>query len=120
MEQANGPTGRPQPGWYGADPNIGEEAYSQCRRCHEPLGQARAIAPGLEGVVGRRIASVPGFTYSPALKALEGAWTEEKLDAFLENPAALAPGTTMGAIRVPDAENRAALVRYLRDNTTKQ
>jgi cytochrome c2 len=96
------------------NPNAGEEAYGQCRRCHEPVGKARAIAPNLKGIVGRDIASVRGFAYSPALQALDGAWTEEKLDAYLKDPGEFAPGTTMGAIKVPDDANRAALVRFLK------
>jgi cytochrome c len=78
------------------------------------VGASKAIAPGLRGVIGREIASVPGFAYSPALQALEGVWTEERLDAFLKSPGEFAPGTTMGAIAVPDDGERAALVRYLK------
>ena len=45
--------------------------------------------------MGRRIASVPGFSYSPGLKRQTRVWNEAKLDAFLRAPDTFAPGTTM-------------------------
>ncbi|NQX88085.1 MAG: PQQ-dependent sugar dehydrogenase [Halioglobus sp.] len=95
------------------NPNAGREVYSQCQRCHEPVGSAQAIAPSLHGVLGRRIASVPGFDYSPALRSIKGNWDVQMLDAFLDNPSAFAPGTAMAAYGVPDDADRAALIRYL-------
>jgi cytochrome c len=40
-------------------------------------------------------------------------WDASELDAFLTNPAAKVPGTTMSAGTVGDAEKRAAIVAYL-------
>ena len=54
------------------------------------------IGPNLHNVVGRKIASVEGFNYSPALKAKAGEdWTYEHLDAMIHKPADFAPGTMM-------------------------
>ncbi len=87
----------------------GQQLFNmQCKMCHggSPLG------PVLTGVAGGKIASKP-FAYSAALKAKSGTWTDANLDAFLKAPSAFAPGTKM-LIAVPAAENRAAIVAYLK------
>jgi cytochrome c len=84
----------------------------QCKLCHQPAGST-AMAPSLAGVAGSKIASKSDFSYSPALKAHGGVWTDDNLQAFLKSPAAFAPGTKM-MISVPSDENRAALVGYLK------
>lgn len=83
----------------------------QCKMCHQAA--STAMAPSLAGVAGAKIADRPDFTYSPALKAHGGTWTDANLDAFLTLPAAFAPGTKM-PVSVPSDENRAAIVAYLK------
>src|SRR5262249_44474197 len=68
---------------------------SACSTCHGVGGEAGS-APPLSGIIGRPIASVDGATYSRALIAMKGgAWTTGKLTEFLDNPEAIAPGTSM-------------------------
>jgi cytochrome c2 len=103
------------------DPNSGEDIFTQCRRCHESVGKAKAIAPNLKGIVGRNIASRNKYPYSESLKAVEGVWTEENLMEFLQNPQQFAPGNAMGSNAVPDDADRAALIQYLKsDNVDRQ
>ena len=64
----------------------------------------------------RRVASVPDFHYSPALRKRAFAWDAATLDRWLENPGALVPGTTMG-FRVSAAQDRADIIAYLRDRS---
>jgi cytochrome c len=71
------------------------------------------VAPSLKGVVGRKIASLADFSYSDALKAKGGTWTEQALDAFLTNPQAFAPGATMFTTP-PDPADRKAIIDYLK------
>jgi cytochrome c len=80
----------------------------QCKMCHagSPMG------PALTGVAGAPVASKT-FAYSPALKNKGGVWTDANLDAFLKAPTAFAPGTKM-MISVPNDENRAAIIGYLK------
>jgi cytochrome c len=82
-----------------------------CAACHS--FDANRIGPMHRGVVGRPVASVDGFRYSPALSAQNFVWDEAMLNKWLENPPALVPGTAMG-IRVPKAQDRADLIAYLR------
>lgn len=61
-----------------------------CLECH-----SGGNAPNLTGLYDRDIASQPGVTYSDALRAKSGNWTEDNLRAFLRDTQAFAPGTTM-------------------------
>jgi len=84
----------------------------RCGVCHSMTPGARAVlAPSLIGVVGRKAASST-FNYSPALKASNLTWTRANLDQFLQAPGRMVPGTRM-VINVADAQQRAAIVRYL-------
>ena len=97
-----------------ADPGAGEEAFESCASCHAYLpGEPAMIGPNLRGVVGREIASAPGFEYSAALRALGGRWDRERLDRFLRSPKTYAPGTLMDSSGVRDDEERAAIIAYL-------
>ena len=101
-----------------ADPKAGEADVGICKVCHAfNKGGGALIGPDLYGVVGRKIALVEGFNYTPALKAHEGDWTFEKLDAWLTNPAAFAPGTAMAFPGIPDTKKRADVIAYLNANS---
>ncbi|WP_296600423.1 c-type cytochrome [Phenylobacterium sp.] len=80
----------------------------QCKMCHggSPMG------PSLVGIAGTKIGEGT-FAFSPALKNKGGTWTDANLDAFLKSPSTFAPGTKM-MISVPNDENRAALVSYIK------
>lgn len=92
----------------------GKAAFAACASCHVVRpGAASGFGPNLYGVVGRAAGSLDGFDYSEALANSEITWTTEELDAFLANPVAKVPGTTMVAGSVSDAERRAALIAYL-------
>jgi cytochrome c len=64
-------------------------------------------------VVGRPVASLPGFEYSAALEALGGTWTRERLDRFLASPQAFAPGTRMELGGVRNAADRKVVLDFL-------
>lgn len=76
----------------GAAPAPADETLRRngCMQCHSAPG-----APSLGSLVGTDIASQPGVNYSGALMAKGGAWTLESLRAFLSDPQAFAPGTSM-------------------------
>jgi cytochrome c len=100
-----------------ADPKQGETDAALCKVCHSfQKGGPAIVGPDLYGVVGRKIASVEGFNYTPALKAHQGEWTYSNLDVWLKNPQAFAPGTAMAFPGVPDDKKRAAIIAFLRVN----
>ena len=88
---------------------------SLCGGCHTRAdGTHHRIGPDLGGIVGRAVAAAPGFaTYTQALQRLGGAWTRERLDRFLADPQAMAPGTSMELAGMPHAEQRAVLIDYI-------
>ena len=97
-----------------ADPADGERQFRQCAACHVPdQGGANRVGPGLWGVFGADIASHDGFNYSDALQGLEGNWTVDKLNAYLENPRGFAPGNRMAFAGLRSEEDRAAMIAYL-------
>lgn len=84
---------------------------TQCRVCH---GAASTPAgPALKGVAGAKVASRPGYKYSPALTAKGGTWTDASLDAYLAAPTTFAPGSRM-VLKVASPVNRGALIAYLK------
>ncbi len=82
----------------------------KCGGCHSL--DANRVGPAHRGVVGRRIATAPGYAYSPAIKKLAGVWTPARLDQWLQAPQKLAPGSKM-YLTIPDAQKRAAIISYL-------
>jgi cytochrome c len=97
-----------------ADQSPVPDAFEACASCHSyERGEPAQEGPPLWGVVGRQVASVDGFGYSPALKALGGSWDRARLDQFLKDPKAMAPGTLMNLGRVSNANERAAVLDFL-------
>lgn len=105
-----------------ADLAKGEEQHKKCLQCHNfDSGGANMQGPNLFGVVGRPVASHPGFKYSSgkgSLTELGGEWTFERLDHFIERPKAYAPGTAMNFAginsRLTGLQDRMNLIAYLR------
>jgi cytochrome c len=92
----------------------GAQVAKQCQICHNlQEGQGPKVGPDLYGVVGRPVASVSGFNYTPALKAKGGTWTFDALDKWLTDPRADVPGTAMTFAGIKNAKQRADLIAYL-------
>lgn len=93
------------------DAATGQKLYTQkCAICHAP--NQNKIGPMHKGIVGKKIASVPGYAYSAAIKKLQGTWTPAALDKWLANPQAVAKGSKM-VLQVADAKQRQAIIAYL-------
>ena len=66
-----------------------------CLTCHHyGITNETHQAPSLSMILSRDIAS-DDFTYSEALKKLDGKWTPELLKAYIMDPQALVPGSAM-------------------------
>jgi len=95
-----------------ADAVRGEQVYARCLACHA-LAVDR-VGPHHCGLFGRLAGSVPGFAYSPAMKNSHIVWNDKTLDRFLAKPLAMVPGTAMTYDGVPDPQERADLIAYLK------
>ena len=92
----------------------GEKSFAKCAACHKvEKGAPNGVGPNLHGIVGKAVASVDGFAYSAAMKAKGGVWDEATLDAYLENPRKLVPGTKMAFAGINNADERKALIGWL-------
>jgi cytochrome c len=90
-------------------------AQTACGACHSfNKGGAAMVGPNLYGIVGSKIAGIPGYGFSAALKKVGGDWDLAKLDAWLTNPQSFAPGTTMSYAGIAQPKMRANVVDYLR------
>jgi cytochrome c len=97
-----------------ADAAKGAQFAKVCQTCHNfEKGAGPKIGPPLFGVVGRPIASIPGFNYSDSLKAVGGNWTFEALNVMVGNPKTEASGTKMTFPGEHDARKRADILAYL-------
>lgn len=99
------------------DAEKGERVFRKCQACHAVgEGAENKVGPVLNGIVGRTVASVEGFSYSTVLADMgaEGkTWTEEDLAAFLEKPRDYAKGTKMAFAGLRKEEERADVIAYL-------
>jgi cytochrome c len=97
-----------------ADVKKGEADVKVCATCHTfDKGGANKVGPNLYGVVGRPIASVPGFAYSDSLKSMGGDWNFDKLNHWISDPKSMASGTKMAFAGEKDAQKRADILDYL-------
>lgn len=94
----------------------GKRLFMRCAGCHEVVADSKLVktGPNLHGVFGRGAGSLPGYAFSADMKASGFAWDEAKLNAWLTQPTAVVPGTTMAFIGMPDAGERKALIAFLR------
>jgi cytochrome c len=94
----------------------GTMLFRKCQACHDfdPSDHSKA-GPTFWHLIGRRAGSVPGYPYSRALKASGLVWSEATIDRlFAEGPQAVAPGSKMPLQKMPSAQDRADLIRYLK------
>ncbi len=93
---------------------MGAQVFKRCAACHTvDKGGANGVGPNLHAVVGRAVASVPGFAYSAAMRARGGAWDTSALDAYLAAPAKFVPGNRMAFAGIGEPAERQALILYL-------
>lgn len=96
-----------------ADIAAGKKVFNQCKSCHRVEEGANAVGPSLYGVVGRAVHSISDFSYSDAIKGLEGEWTPDRIDQFIAAPRDYVPGTAMTFAGLKDGQDRANVIAYL-------
>ena len=106
-----------------AEKGKAEFTTALCATCHQVgPGAKTLVGPELNGIVGRKAASIADYpSYSAGMKKLgeEGyVWTEENIDKWITNPKAMIPDSIMSLTfaGVPDANTRADIIAFLATN----
>jgi cytochrome c len=97
----------------------GADVFRACVACHTlSPDEGNRAGPTLAGIFGRRIATLPGYNFSPALRELDIVWTPETVSKLFEvGPARYTPGTKMPEQLIGSAADRKALVEFLEEAT---
>jgi cytochrome c len=105
------------------DAEKGKAAFAKCAICHQVgPGAKTLVGPELNGIIGRKIASIADYpTYSAGLKKMGEAgevWNEQNLDKWIADPKAMVPDSPMALAfpGIPDANERADIIAYLKAN----
>jgi cytochrome c len=100
---------------FAQDAAAGEKVFSVCRACHQIGESAKlAIGPILNGVIGRKAGTYPGYSYSEANKNSGLTWDEATFSNYIKNPRAAIPGTKMIFIGVTDEQKIKDLIAFLK------
>ena len=101
----------------GQAPNGKTIFAKRCGGCHSLTADMEG--PKLGGVYGRAAASGQTFSYSEALRNSKIVWGEATLDRWLTDPGKMVPGTDM-EFHVESADERGAIIAYLRENSGRR
>ncbi|MGJ7515661.1 c-type cytochrome [Pseudomonas baetica] len=95
----------------------GAEVFAnECGVCHSvSKGMAGMMGPNLAGVVGRKSGSLEGFNYSQAMRSKNIDWQAENIEQLITQPQAYVPGTYMPYMGLASADDRQAVVCYLKE-----
>lgn len=97
------------------NPERGAKVYGACAACHSLEPNLHLTGPSLEGLWGKKAASVANFPrYSGALKDQALIWDEVSLNAWLTDPKAFMPGTYMTFRGINDDSVRGDLIAFLK------
>src|SRR5687767_10832231 len=102
---------------YAQDAEKGAVVFKKCMACHTVEGTAKKLGPSLQGIVGRKAASVEGYKYSEAMlaKGAEGVvWDEATLAVYLPDPKKFVPGTKMVFPGLKKPEDVADIIAFLK------
>jgi cytochrome c len=99
------------------DPKHGQELFQKrCTSCHNL--DTEKEGPRLRGVFGRKSASIPGFTYSDALKGAKITWEADSLNKWLSDTDKFIPDNDMN-ISLKNPQERADIIAYLKQLSTQ-
>jgi cytochrome c len=97
------------------DATAGEALFKICKACHQiGEGAHNSAGPVLNGVIGRKSGSYPGYNYTEANKFSGVVWDEATLQAYLLNPRSIIPGTKMNFSGLKREQDAKDIIAYLK------
>src|SRR5258708_12305310 len=94
--------------------DAGEAVFKKnCFICHTVEAGKNKVGPSLNGIVGRKAGTVPGFSYTSANKNSGVTWDEATLDTYITDPRKFIPGTKMTFPGLKDAHDPKPLIDFL-------
>lgn len=97
------------------DAAAGEKVFAVCKACHQVGETAKsAVGPVLNGVVGRKAGTFPGYAYSDGNKNSGLTWDEPTFREYIRDPKAKVPGTKMIYAGLKDEQRISDLLAYLK------
>ena len=92
----------------------GKTVFARCAICHNvEKDGGNGVGPNLFGIVGRKSATVDGFSYSGPMKAANIVWTDDNLAKWIAAPAKMIPGTKMAFGGIAQKSQIDDVVAYL-------
>jgi cytochrome c len=88
--------------------------FERCSACHAVTEASSEQGPSLLGVFGRAAGSREDFRYSRPMTRSGIIWDETTLDAFLQAPDEVIPGTRMPFEGIASDAERVAIIEYLK------
>lgn len=97
------------------DAAAGEKVFAVCKACHQ-IGETakNAVGPVLNGVIGRKAGTYPGYAYSDANKNSGLTWDEPTFREYIKDPRAKVPGTKMIYAGLKDEQKATDLLAFLK------
>lgn len=97
------------------DAAAGEVVFKQCNICHQVGENAKnEVGPVLNGVIGRKAGTAPGFDYSPGFKSANLVWDDASFREYIREPRSMFPATKMVFAGLKDDRKIADLLAYLK------
>ena len=107
------------------DATKGKSLFGQCRACHTlEAGRSSGLGPNLFAIVGREVAAVSAFNYSPSYKQAKEkgvTWTPELILEYLADPVPFMrkvsgdpEAKSKMVFKMPKEQDRLDMVEYLK------
>jgi cytochrome c len=109
------------------DVTAGKKVYKKCKVCHSFEAGKNGQGPSLQGIMGRTAGTAEGFKFSDAMKASGIVWSDETINAYVENPKTYIPKNKMAfpgikskkshsdAKKAKKAKQRLDLIAYIKE-----
>jgi cytochrome c len=100
---------------FAQDQAAGELVFKQCNICHQVGESAKnEVGPVLNGIIGKKAGTAPGYEYSPGFKSADLVWDDASFREYIKDPRSMFPGTKMVFAGLRDERKAADLLAYLK------